>query len=198
MPDDSGGIDQRYPWRGAEPTDLDLACAQIARRLIAGGRRTIGFLAAPGSGDLLPLLVRVAAALYPFQERQAAVIPDWPEWDDPPPGTPRLGAADHGPSVRPLPGAGGPTLLVPPPVPDADTAVLSLQLALRRMEQRYAQALIDLTGLAGAGAAELAPAARLVDVITVVGTRGRTKVAELRRMAYRIPDGKSLGVVLIG
>src|SRR5579872_3134512 len=143
------GIDALYPWRGAAPTEMEMACTQIARRLIAGGRKAVGFLAAPGSGDLLPLLVRLGAALFPFQQRQSAVVPAWREWDEPPPNTRRLGDDDHGPSLRPLRGEAGPTLLVPPPCPDASTAALSLQLALRRIERKFPQALIDLTALPG-------------------------------------------------
>jgi hypothetical protein len=192
------GIDALYPWVGTSPADLELACTQIARRLIASGKKTIGFLAAPGSGDLLPLLVRLGAALYPFQQRQTAVIPAWAAWDDPPPNTRRLGDDVHGPSVRPLPGENGPTLLVPPPCPDASTASLSLQLSLRRLEKKYPQALIDLTGLPGAAPDDPQAALRLMDGVTLVGARRRTTVGQLRRASHQIPDEKNLGALLIG
>ncbi len=194
----SPGIDQLFPWQGAAPGDLELACTQIARRLIASGRKAIGFAPSPGSGDLLPLLVRLGAALYPFQERQVAVVPDFKAWNVPPSETRRLGIDEHGPSVRPLPGAAGPTLLVPPPCPDAETAALSLQLALRRADGKYPQVLIDLSSLAGVDAVDLVAAARLCDGVAVVGTRGRTMVSALRRTAGRTPSDKSLGVLLIG
>ena len=191
-------LDRLYPWRGAAPADLELACTQIARRLIAAGRRAIGFVPVAGSGDLLPLLVRLAAALYPFQQRQAAVIPDWPTWDSAPPETRRLGADEHGPTLRPLAGEAGPTLLVPPPCPDGDTAALSLQLAVRRLEKKFPQALIDLTGFAGRDAAEIASASRLVDGVAVVATPGRTSVASLKRASRLVPAEKNLGALLIG
>ncbi|HEX3695826.1 MAG TPA: hypothetical protein VH374_10585 [Polyangia bacterium] len=191
-------IDALYPWKGTSPADLELACTQIARRLIAAGKKSIGFLPAPGSGDLLPLLVRVGGALYPFAQRQAAVIPAWQRWDAPPPGAGRLGDDEHGPSLRPLGGEAGPTLLVPPLCPDASTAALSLQLALRRMDKLFPHALVDLSGLSGAAPEDRQATLRLVDGVTVVGTRKRTTVHQLRLASQQIPNDKDLGAVLIG
>jgi hypothetical protein len=192
------GVDQLYPWRGAKRSDLEMACAQIARRLIASGRTAIGFLPAPGCRELFPLLVHLGRALFPFQQRQSAVVPPWRQWDDAPENTRRLGDGHHAPSLRVIPGEGGPTLVVPPSCPDASTAMLSLQLTLRRMDKRFPQALIDFTSLGEAEPDDPAAVLRLVDGVAVIGTQGKTSVHQLQRTARQIPDGKNLGVVVIG
>ncbi|HXI57950.1 MAG TPA: hypothetical protein VNO55_17920 [Polyangia bacterium] len=191
-------FDQRYPWRGAKASDLEMACAQIARRLLASGRTVVGFLPTPGSRDLVPLLVRLGRALFPFQQRQAAVVPPWRQWDDASEDALRLGDGQHAPSLRPVPGQAGPTLVVPPACPDASTAVLSLQLALRRMDRRFPQVLVDLTGLTGIEPGNPMAVLRLVDGVAVVGRQGKTLVGELQRAAREIGDDKSLGVVVVG
>jgi hypothetical protein len=192
------GIDELYPWRGAKPSDLEMACAQIARRLLASGRRVVGFLPTPGSRELLPLLVRLGRALFAFQQRQTAVVPPWRQWDEAAENALRLGDGQHAPSLRTIPGDCGPTLVVPPSCPDASTAVLSLQLALRRMDHRFPQVLIDLTGLTGYEPDNPMAVLRLVDGVAVVGRRGKTLVGELGRAAREIGDDKSLGVVVVG
>jgi hypothetical protein len=192
------GVDELYPWRGATDPELAAALAQIARRFIAGERKSVGFLPAPGVGDLLPLLVRMGLALYPFQERQAAIVPAWKTWDSPPANLRRLGEDDHGPSLRPLPGDAGPVLVVPPPTADPSTASLSLQLALRRTGPRFAQTLVDLTAMPGAAPGEPQAVLRLLDGVALIVARRKTTSWNLRRFARQIPDDKNLGALLVG
>lgn len=192
------GAPAPYPWMGATEQQVEIACAQIARRLLQARLKLVGFLPAPGVPALLPLMLRIAEALFRFEPRPVAIIGPWTTWDGTVGEPGNLDPKGHGPVLRPLPGAGAASLVVPPHAPDPDTALLSLQLALRRINERFARVLLDLGDWVGPRDDVLSVAVRLTDASTVVGAVGRTGIEELRRTAVALPDDKNLGALLIG
>jgi hypothetical protein len=186
-----------HPWVGASEEAVEIACAQIARRLLRGSRKVVGFLAAPGVPSLLPILVRVARALFQFEPRRVGIIGPWQGWDGRADEPGSLDDKGHGPVLRPLPGVGGPELVVPPRSPDPDTALLSLQLALRRIDERFPQVLVDLTGWVRAPEV-LSVAVGLTAGTAIVAAVGRTKLTDMRRAWARVRPDKNLGVMLVG
>jgi hypothetical protein len=66
------------------------------------------------------------------------------------------------------------------------------------MDKLFPHALVDLSGLSGAAPEDRQATLRLVDGVTVVGTRKRTTVHQLRLASQQIPNDKDLGAVLIG
>jgi hypothetical protein len=191
-----GGADA---WVGASEREVEIACLQISRRLLYAPFKVVAFLPAAGAPPLLPLLVRVARGLFRFEPPRSGVIGPWRGWDGSPDEPGSLDRSGHAPVLRPLPGGDAPDLIVPPRAPDADTALLSLQLALRRIEGRHPRVLLDLTGWADeARSGLLETLLAIADGAVVVGTVGRTRVAELRAAAGLIPAIKTVGVVLLG
>ncbi|HET6283054.1 MAG TPA: hypothetical protein VFH73_18990, partial [Polyangia bacterium] len=188
-----------YPWIGASEQAVEVACARIARRLRRDPLRIVGFLAAPGVPSLLPVMVRVGRALFAFEPRRVGIIGPWQDWDGTADEPGSLDVKGHGPVLRPLPGLGSPDLVVPPRAPDPDTALLSLQLALRRTDDRFPQVLLDLTGWVGPSLQDvLSVAVGLTGGTAIVAAVGLTTLTDMRRTWAKVRPDKNLGVVLVG
>jgi hypothetical protein len=77
--------------------------------------------------------------------------------------------------------------------------LLSLQLALRRIDERFPQVLLDLTGWVGPSLQDvLSVAVGLTGGTAIVAAVGLTTLTDMRRTWAKVRPDKNLGVVLVG
>lgn len=176
--------------------ELKAACTKIARRLHAEKIRVIGFV--PGDDDVAvpPLLIQLGLALCELTGATIAVVDANVRY----PGLASLNrgrSADHDESVfstRWL--RGSLALLSPPRVEQAGEVVPQLARVLLDGAELFAHVLVDLTGFELLG--EHGSAASCMDGVAVVARAHRTREQQLVELARMMPQGRFLGVLLVG
>ncbi len=179
-------------WPGIDESGVAMTCSVIARRLSLAKKKSFGVLPVGGSPNLGPLLVRLAAALARFGPGKVGVIPRWRSWAKDPGGA----EADDASSVRLR--AMGPDVvaIVPPAAEDPRRAALALQPALWELPEGITSVLVDLSGYSKPGA--WPGTGVLVDAVVLAVPRRHARRARVTSLLAAIPEGKSLGAILLG
>ena len=182
---------------GEERTgELKAACAKIARRIHASGIRVIGFVPGDDQVAVPPVLIQLGLGLCDLTGATIAVVDANVRY-------PGLGAlnrgrtADHEDSVfstRWL--RGSLALLSPPGVERAGEVVPQLARVLLDGSDLFAHVLVDLTGFELLG--EHASAAACMDGVAIVARAHLTHEQQLMDLVPLMPQGRFLGVLLVG
>jgi hypothetical protein len=175
-------------WPGIDEAAVETTCTIMARRLHASPARAIGVVPAAGSSNLGALLVRLASALAAFESGKVGVVPKWRSWARDP------GGDASALRLRAL--GGNVVAIVPPASPNSRAAALALQDALWSLPSGIARVLVDLAGYAAPG--NFPGASAVVDGIVVAVPLSRARKAAVAKLLAAIPEGKSLGVILVG
>jgi hypothetical protein len=178
-------------WPGIDEAVVETTCTVMARRLHAYPARAIGVLPAAGSAHLGPLLVRLASALAGFEDGKVGVVPRWRSWARDGGG----GAGDtSGLRLRAI--GENVVVIVPPACPNSRAAALVVQDALWSLPSGIARVLVDLGGYSAPGA--FPGASAVADGIVLAVPVARARRAVVAKLLAAIPEGKSLGTILIG
>jgi len=180
---------------GVAPADgeLRVACTRIARQIRSEGARAVGFVPSDDAVAVPPLLVHLGLALCELTDSTVAVVDANVRY-------PALAhvatqiADGSGFAMRWL--GSSLALLSPPRVERAGEVVPQLARALVAGAELFAHVLVDLTGFELLG--EHAAAAACMDAVALVGRAHRSRERELVELARLIPEGRFLGVVLVG
>jgi hypothetical protein len=175
---------------------LEAACARIARRIHAERLRVVGFVPSDDRVAVPPVLIHLGIALCQLTGATVAVVDAnvrYPALT----GISGGEGTDHDDSVfatRWL--RDSLALLTPPRVEQAGEVVPQLARVLVEGSDLFAHVLVDLTGFELLG--EHASAAACMDAVALVGRAHRTRERELVELANLMPDGRLLGVLLVG
>ncbi len=186
------GMHLDYPNMG----DVKAACAMVARRIHAEGLRVVGFVPSNDKVAVPPLMIHLGLALCDLTGATVAVVDAnvrYPGLADVARGHNR----DHDDSVfttRWL--RGSLALLSAPRVEKAGEVVPQLARVLLEGSDLFAHVLVDLTGFELLG--EHAAAAACMDAVALVGKAHQSREQELVELARLMPQGRFLGVLLVG
>lgn len=181
---------------GAKHGILKAACARIARRIREDKLAVVGFVPSDDAVAVPPLVIQLGLALCEVSGATVAVVDANLRY----PGLPMLNrgqAVDHEGSAfstRWL--RGSLALLSPPRAERAGEVVPQLARVLLEGAELFAHVLVDLTGFALLG--EHATAAACMDAVALVGRAHQTREQELVKLAQLMPEGRFLGVLLVG
>ena len=184
----------RYDWPHADEETVARTCARVARLIVRAGARSVGIIPLgqrrpdDPALDLAPLLDRLAGALVAFDGGTVGLIGAWKGW-----GEEEGGAASRSGArvIRP-----GVLELVLPACASPRAATEALKDALATPPAGVARVLADLGELA---APRHAPAAASAfDAIIAAIPARRVRKHEVTAVARGIPQGKSLGAILVG
>lgn len=176
--------------------ELKAACTRVARRIHAERIRVVGFV--PGDDEVAvpPLIIQLGLGLCDLTGATIAVVDANVRY----PGLAALNrgrSADHDESVfstRWL--RGSLALLSPPRVERAGEVVPQLARVLSDGAELFAHVLVDLTGFELLG--EHASAAAGMDGVALVARAHHTREQDLVDLAQQLPQGRFLGVLLVG
>ncbi len=181
---------------GAKHGEVKAACARIARRIREAKLKVIGFVPSDDTVAVPPLIIQLGLALGEVSGNTVAVVDANLRF----PGLPMLNqgkAVDHEGSAfstRWL--RGSLALLSPPRAERAGEVVPQLARVLLEGSDLFAHVLVDLTGFELLG--EHATAAACMDAVALVGRAHQTREQQLVTLAELMPDGRFLGVLLVG
>ena len=181
---------------GAKHGELKAACARIARRIREDNLKVVGFVPSDDEVAVPPLIIQLGLALCEVSGHTVAVVDANLRY----PGLPMLNrgkAVDHEGSAfstRWL--RGSLALLSPPRAERAGEVVPQLARVLLEGQELFAHVLVELTGFELLG--EHATAAACMDAVALVGRAHHTRENQLRQLAELMPDGRFLGVLLVG
>lgn len=181
---------------GDQLGEVRAACARIARKLHEDKVRVVGFVPSDDKVAVPPLLIQLGLALVDLTGATVAVVDANVRY----PGLAALNrgqSVDHDDSVfstRWL--RGSLALLSPPKVEQPGEVVPQLARVLLDGSDLFAHVLVDLTGFELLG--EHASAAACMDAVAVVGRAHRTREKELLQLSRLMPQGRFLGVLLLG
>jgi len=176
--------------------EIKAACARVARRLHNDHIRVIGFVPSEDHVAVPPILIQLGIALTELTGATIAVVDANVRY-------PGLGALNEGKqtdsdesvfSTRWL--RGSLALLSAPEVERAGQVVPQLARVLLDGSDLFAHVLVDLTGFELLG--EHASAAACMDAVALVGRAHHTRERELVELARLMPQGRFLGVLLVG
>jgi hypothetical protein len=176
--------------------DVRAAAAMVARRIHGEGHRVVGFVPSNHKVAVPPLIVHLGLALCDLTGATVAVVDANVRY----PGLAELGKGqrtDRDTSVfttRWL--RGSLALLSAPRVERAGEVVPQLKKVLLEGSDLFAHVLVDLTGFELLG--EHAAAATAMDAVAVVGKAHQSREQELVELARAMPEGRFLGVLLVG
>ncbi|MEJ7598654.1 MAG: hypothetical protein WKG01_12160 [Kofleriaceae bacterium] len=176
--------------------ELKAACARIARRIHDDRIRVVGFIPADDRVAVPPLIIQLGLALCELTGATVAVVDANVRY----PGLAGLArgkATDNEDSVfstRWL--RGSLALLSPPRVERAGEVVPQLARVLLDGQELFAHILVDLTGFELLG--EHGSAAACMDAVALVSRAHQTREHELLELARLMPQGRFLGVLLVG
>ncbi len=176
--------------------ELKAACARVARRLHQERIRVVGFVPADDQVAVPPVLIQLGLALCELTGATVAVIDANVRY----PGLGALSsekATDSDESVfstRWL--RGSLALLSPPRVERAGEVVPQLARVLIDGAELFAHVLVDLTGFELLG--EHGSAAACMDAVGLVARAHHTRETELVELAPLMPQGRFLGILLVG
>lgn len=186
------GIELGGPRHG----ELKAACARIARRMREDKLKVVGFVPSDDEVAVPPLIIQLGLALCEASGHTVAVVNANLRY----PGLPMLNrgkAVDHEGSAfstRWL--RGSLALLSPPHAERAGEVVPQLARVLLEGQELFAHVLVNMTGFELLG--EHATAAACMDAVALVGRAHHTRESQLRQLAELMPDGRFLGVLLVG
>lgn len=176
--------------------ELKAACAKIARRLVADRLRVVGFVPGDDRTAVPPVLIQLGLALCDLTGATIGVVDANVRY-------PGLGAlnrgrtADHDESVFSTRWLHGSLALISPPrVERAGEVVPQLARVLLDGADLFAHILVDLTGFELLG--EHGSAAACMDGVALVARAHHTREQELIELAQLMPQGRFLGVLLVG
>ncbi len=181
---------------GAKHGELKAACARIARRIREDKLKVIGFVPSDDTVAVPPLIIQLGLSLGEVSGNTIAVVDANLRF----PGLPMLTkgqAVDHEGSAfstRWL--RGSLALLSPPRAERAGEVVPQLARVLLEGAELFAHVLVDLTGFELLG--EHATAAACMDAVALVGRAHQTREQQLVKLAELMPNGRFLGVLLVG
>lgn len=186
------GIEVGGPRRG----ELAAACAPVVRRIRADGLRVIGFIPSDDKVAVPPLLIQLGLALCDATGNTVAVVDANVRY----PGLPTV-AKDaptlHDQSVFSTRWLRGSLALISPPHAErAGQVVPQLARVLIEGAELFGHVLVDLTGFELLG--EHATAAACMDAVALVGRAHKTHESDLVGLADLMPQGRFLGVLLVG
>ena len=176
--------------------ELKAACARVARRIHGERLRVVGFVPSEDHVAVPPLLIQLGIALTELTGATIAVVDANVRY-------PGMGALSEGKqtdsdesvfSTRWL--HGSLALLSAPQVESAGQVVPQLARVLLDGSDLFAHVLVDLTGFELLG--EHASAAACMDAVALVGRAHHTREQELVQLAQFMPNGRFLGVLLVG
>ncbi len=176
--------------------ELRAACTRIARRIHGDLLRIVGFVPADDKVAVPPVLIQLGLALCDLTGATIGVIDANVRY----PGLGELNrgkATDHDDSVfstRWL--HGSLALLSPPRVEKAGQVVPQLAQVLLDGADLFAHVLVDLTGFELLG--EHGSAAACCDAVALVSRAHTSRENELLELAQLMPQGRFLGVLLVG
>ncbi|MBA3398274.1 MAG: hypothetical protein H0T89_36950 [Deltaproteobacteria bacterium] len=176
--------------------ELKAACARIARRIHGDKLRVVGFVPGDDRVAVPPLIIQLGLALCDLTGATVAVVDANVRY----PGLTAVARGkqtDHDDSVfstRWL--RGSLALLSPPRVEQAGEVVPQLARVLIEGSDLFAHVLVDLTGFELLG--EHGSAAACMDGVALVARAHKTHERELVGLAQLMPQGRFLGVVLVG
>jgi len=179
--------------RGGE---LEAACARVARRITADNLRVVGFVPTSDNIAVPPVIIQLGLALCDLTGATIAVVDANVRY----PGLSEISRGartDHDDSVfatRWL--RGSLALLSPPRVERAGEVVPQLARALLDGADLFAHVLVDLTGFELIG--EHGSAAACMDAVALVGRAHHTRERELLELAQLMPQGRFIGILLVG
>ncbi|MBX3155760.1 MAG: hypothetical protein KF773_07160 [Deltaproteobacteria bacterium] len=183
---------------GIETDDGDLraACSRIARRIHADKIRVIGFVPSHDRVAVPPLIIQLGLSLTELTGATVAVVDANVRY-------PGLGALNRGKSTDSDDSVfstrwikGSLALLSPPRVERAGEVVPQLARVLLDGSDLFAHVLVDLTGFELLG--EHGSAAACMDAVALVGRAHTSREDELLELARLMPEGRFLGVLLVG
>ena len=176
--------------------ELQAACAMIARRIHGERIRVVGFVPSNDKVAVPPVIVHLGLALCDLTGATVAVVDANVRY----PGLAEVAKGhrtDHDDSVfttRWL--RGSLALLSSPRVERAGEVVPQLARVLLEGADLFAHVLVDLTGFELLG--EHASAAACMDGVALVGRAHQSREEELVQLARLMPQGRFLGVLLVG
>lgn len=176
--------------------ELRAACARIARRIHAERLRVVGFVPSDDKVAVPPLVIQLGLALCELTGATVGVVDANVRY----PGLTAIARGqrpDHDESVfttRWL--SSSLALLSPPRVEKAGEVVPQLARALIEGADLFGHVLVDLTGFELLG--EHGTAAACMDAVALVGRAHKTHERELVELAQLMPQGRFLGVLLVG
>jgi hypothetical protein len=176
--------------------ELRAACTKIGRRIHGDKIRVVGFVPGDDRVAVPPLLIQLGLALCDLTGATIAVVDANVRY----PGLAKLNrgrTADHDESVfstRWL--RGSLALLSPPRVERAGEVVPQLARVLIDGADLFAHVLVDLTGFELLG--EHGSAAACMDGVALVARAHHTHEKNLLELARQMPEGRFLGVMLVG
>lgn len=176
--------------------ELQAACTKIARHIHSEHIRVVGFVPGDDRVAVPPLIIQLGMALCDLTGATIAVVDANVRY----PGLSELSrgrTADHDESVfstRWL--HGSLALLSPPRVERAGEVVPQLARVLLDGADLFAHVLVDLTGFELLG--EHGSAAACMDAVALVARAHHTRERDLIGLAELMPQGRFLGVLLVG
>ncbi len=180
----------------ASDGEVKAACARVARRLHSERIRVIGFVPTDDLVAVPPILIQLGIALTELTGATIGVVDANVRY-------PGLGGLNEGKatdsdgsvfSTRWL--HGSLALLSAPQVERAGQVVPQLARVLLDGSDLFAHVLVDLTGFELLG--EHASAAACMDAVALVGRAHQSREQELVALAQLMPQGRFLGVLLVG
>jgi hypothetical protein len=181
---------------GPRSGEVRAAYARIARRIRSDNLRVVGFVPSDDRCAVPPVIIQLGLALCDLTGATVAVVDANVRY----PGLAEISrgqATDRDDSVfstRWL--RGSLALLSPPRVERAGEVVPQLARVLLDGADLFAHVLVDLTGFELLG--EHASAAACMDAVALVGRAHKTRENELLELAQLMPEGRFLGVMLVG
>ncbi len=183
---------------GAQSDDGELkaACARVARRIHQEKIRVVGFVPADNLVAVPPVIIQLGLALCELTGATVAVIDANVRY-------PGLAGLSHGKatdsddsvfSTRWL--RGSLALLSPPRLERPGEVVPQLARVLLDGADLFAHVLVDLTGFELLG--EHGSAAACMDAVALVARAHHTREFELIELAPLMPQGRFLGILLVG
>jgi hypothetical protein len=175
--------------------DVRAECTRIARRLHATEAKAIGLVPADARVAVPPVAIQIGLSLSDLTGGTVAVVDANVRY----PGMQKL-AGPVSPSDESVFATrwlrGSLALLTPPRVERAGEVVPQLARLLLEGESLFEHILCDLTGFEIIG--EHGSAAACMDAVIIVGRAHVTREAELLALRRLMPEGRFLGVLLVG
>lgn len=176
--------------------EVRAACAMVAQRIVRDGLRVVGFVPSNDAVAVPAVMIQLGLALCDLTGATVAVVDANVRY----PALAELAQGqrpDHDTSVfstRWL--RGSLALLSAPRVEKAGEVVPQLAKVLLEGSDLFAHVLVDLTGFELLG--EHATAAACMDGVALVGKAHQSREEELVELARSMPQGRFLGVLLVG
>lgn len=181
---------------GPNMGDVRAACAMVARRILSENLRVVGFVPSSDQVAVPAVLIHLGLALCDLTGATVAVVDANVRY--PALGTIAKDQHTHRDetvfSTRWL--RGSLALLSAPRVEKAGEVVPQLSRVLQEGSDLFAHVLVDLTGFELLG--EHATAAACMDAVALVGKAHHSREQELVELARLMPQGRFLGVLLVG